>query len=180
VNAVLAPVFDQSEMLSFNHPLHLAAHEFLVREAYVQDRRDFDTWLAMMTPDVVYRVPVTATLGASPHKAGEMDHLSEDFYSLKLRIARLKTNLAWTENPPSRTRHMITNVCCYRTEKEDEVRVLSALLVFRTQGDYQGPDLISGSREDVLRHENDAMRLAQRIVTLDESVLKTQNLAIFL
>jgi 3-phenylpropionate/cinnamic acid dioxygenase small subunit len=109
-----------------------------------------------------------------------MDHLSEDFYSLKLRIARLKTNLAWTENPPSRTRHMITNVCCYRTEKEDEVRVLSALLVFRTQGDYQGPDLISGSREDVLRHENDAMRLAQRIVTLDESVLKTQNLAIFL
>jgi len=177
---VLAPVSDQSEMLSFNHPLHLAAHEFLVREAYVQDRRDFDTWLGMMTPDVVYRVPVTATLGASPHKAGEMDHLSEDFYSLKMRIARLKTNLAWTENPPSRTRHMITNVCCYRTDKEDEVRVLSALLVFRTQGDYQGPDLIAGSREDILRHENDAMRLAQRIVTLDESVLKTQNLAIFL
>lgn len=129
---MLAPIADSSTMLSFNHPLHQAAHEFLVKEAYVQDRRDFDTWLSMMASDVVYRVPVTATLGASPHKAGEMDHLSENLYSLKMRIARLKTNLAWTENPPSRTRHMVTNVCCYRTENENEVRVLSALLVFRT------------------------------------------------
>jgi 3-phenylpropionate/cinnamic acid dioxygenase small subunit len=134
----------------------------------------------MMTPDVVYRVPVTSTFGATPHKAGEMDHLSEDLYSLKMRIARLKSNLAWTESPPSRTRHMITNVCCYRTDKDNEVRTLSAFLVFRTQGDYQGPDLIAGSREDILRQEDGDMRLARRIVSLDESVLKTQNLAIFL
>ena len=177
---MLAPVADISKMLPFDHPLHFAAHEFLIKEAYVQDRRDFDTWLTMMTPDVLYRVPVTSTFGAAPHKAGEMDHLCEDLYSLKMRIARLKSNLAWTESPPSRTRHMITNVCCYRTEKENEVRALSAFLVFRTQGDYQGPDLIAGSREDILRRDNGEMRLARRIATLDESVLKTQNLAIFL
>jgi len=177
---MLAPTADSTTMLSFSHPLHQAAHEFLVKEAYVQDRRDFDTWLSMMASDVVYRVPVTATLGASPHKAGEMDHLSENLYSLKMRIARLKTNLAWTENPPSRTRHMVTNVCCYRTDKDNEVRVLSALLVFRTQGDTHGPDFIVGSREDILRRENDELRLAQRTVTLDQSVLRTQNLAIFL
>jgi len=67
---MLAPAADGLKMLSFNDPLHQAAHEFLVKEAYVQDRRDFDTWLSMMTSDVLYRVPVTATLGASPHKAG--------------------------------------------------------------------------------------------------------------
>jgi phthalate 3,4-dioxygenase subunit beta len=177
---MLAPAVNFSEMLPFDHPLHLAAHEFLVKEAYVQDRRDFDAWLAMMTADVVYRVPVTSTLGASPHKAGEMDHLREDLYSLKMRIARLHSNLAWTESPPSRTRHLITNVCCYPTENENQVRALSAFLVFRTQGDYQGPDLICGTREDILRREDGAMRLASRTVTLDESVLKTQNLAIFL
>jgi len=167
-------------MLPFNHPLHLAAHEFIVREAYVLDRRDFDLWLTLLAPDLVYRVPVTSTFGASPHKAGEMDHLSEDFYSIKLRIARLKSNLAWTESPPSRTRHLVTNVCCYPGEKENETRVFSSFLVFRTQGDYMGPDLIAGSREDILRRENDETRLARRVVSLDESVLKTQNLAIFL
>jgi phthalate 3,4-dioxygenase subunit beta len=177
---MLAPVLDNTGMLPFDHPLHLAAHQFLVKEAYIQDRRDFDTWLSLMTEDIVYRVPVTTTFGATPHKADEMDHLREDLFSLKMRIARLKTNLAWTESPPSRTRHMVTNVCCYRTEKESEVRVLSAILVFRTQGDYQGPDLIAGAREDILRRVNEELKLAQRVVRLDESVLKTQNLAIFL
>lgn len=178
--AMLAPAAGTSKMLPFNHPLHLAANEFLVREAYVQDGRDFDLWLTMMTPDIVYRVPVTSTFGAAPHKIGEMDHLSEDLYSLKMRIARLKSNLAWTESPPSRTRHMITNVCCYETDRNNEILALSAFLIFRTQGDYQGPDLIAGAREDILRQENDGMRLARRVVSLDEAVLKTQNLAIFL
>jgi phthalate 3,4-dioxygenase subunit beta len=168
------------KMLPFSHPMHLAAHQFLVEEVYVQDRRDFDKWLSMLTTDIVYRVPVTSTLGAKPHKEGEMDHLTEDIYSLRLRIARLKTNLAWTESPPSRTRHFITNVCSYATEKFDEIRVFSAFLVFRTQGDYQGPDLIAGMRDDILRQSGEIMLLARRIVSLDESVLKTQNLAIFL
>ena len=167
-------------MLPFSHPMHLAAHQFIVEEAWVLDRRDFDTWLTMMTQDLTYRVPVTATLGAHAHKKEEMDHLCEDLFSLKMRIARLKSNLAWTESPPSRTRHFITNVCSYATECPDEVRVLSALLVFRTQGDYMGPDLIAGARDDVLRREGEPLRLARRVVSLDESVLKMQNLAIFL
>jgi 3-phenylpropionate/cinnamic acid dioxygenase small subunit len=166
--------------LPFDHPMHLAAHRFMVEEAYAQDRRDFDAWLEMLAPDVSYRVPVTSTFGANPHKQGEMDHLSEDLYSLRMRVARLKTNLAWTESPPSRTRHLITNVCCYRTEKSDEIRVLSAFLVFRTQGDYQGPDLLAGMRDDILRQCGEDLRLVRRVVSLDESVLKTQNLAIFL
>jgi len=175
-----AAVASKGKMLPFDHPVHFAAHQFLVEEVYVQDRRDFDAWLSMLAPDVVYRVPVTSTFGAKPHKEGEMDHLTEDLYSLKMRIARLKTNMAWTESPPSRTRHFITNVCCYETERANEIRVLSAFLVFRTQGDYQGPDLIAGMRDDILRRSGDEMRLARRIVSLDESVLKTQNLAIFL
>jgi phthalate 3,4-dioxygenase subunit beta len=173
-------VTNTGTMLPFGHPVHLAAHQFLVEELYVLDRRDFDAWLSMMTPDVTYRVPVTSTLGARPHKEGEMDHLCEDLYSLKMRIARLKSNLAWTESPPSRTRHFITNVCSFATERADETRVLSSLLVFRTQGDYAGPDLIAGARDDTLRREGETMRLARRVVSLDEAVLKTQNLAIFL
>ena len=167
-------------VLPFDHPLHLASHQFLVEEAYALDRRDFDAWLAMMAPDIVYRVPVTSTLGAAAHKEGEMDHFSEDLYSLRMRVARLQTNFAWSENPASRTRHFITNVCSYATPNAEEARVLSSFLVFRTQGDFQGPDLIAGMREDVLRRTPAGTRLARRVVSLDESVLRTKNLSIFL
>jgi len=166
-------------ILPFDHPMHLAAHRFLVREAHAQDRHDFETWLTMMAPDVVYQAPVTATTGAGSHKAGEMDHFAEDLYSLRMRVARLKSNLAWSENPPSRTRHFIANVCTCATAKPDEVRVWSAILVFRTQGDGS-PDVISGMRDDVLRQVGDELFLVRRMVSLDEAVLRTKNLAIFL
>ena len=167
-------------MLDFDHPAHQRAHKFLVEEAYVLDRRDFDTWLKMMTDDITYRVPVTSTFGSNPHKSGEMDHMLEDRYSLGKRIERLKSKYAWTESPPSRTRHLVSNVACFSTDDDAETRVMSALLVYRTQGADQGPDLICGMREDILRNHAGQLQLAARTVTLDQSVLQTQNLAIFL
>lgn len=167
-------------MLPFDDPRHLEAHRFLVLEAHLQDSRAFDAWLEILAPDLVYRVPVTTTLGAKPHKEDEMDHMTEDFYSLKVRIDRLKTNMAWTENPASRTQRLITNVACFATENPDETDVLCSFLLFRTQGDYQGPDFLAGRREERLRRTEAGLRLTRRTVVLQESVLKTQNLAIFL
>lgn len=167
-------------MLPFDDLRHLEAHRFLVLEAHLQDSRDFDAWLELLAPDVVYHVPVTSTFGAKPHKEGEMSHMSEDFYSLKVRIDRLKTNMAWTENPASRTQRLVTNIACFETENPSEIDVLSSFLLFRTQGDYQGPDFLAGRREERLRRTEHGLRLARRTVVLQESVLKTQNLAIFL
>ena len=39
-----------------------------------------------------------------------MAHFDEDKYSLRRRVARFPTEHAWTEDPPSRLRHHITNV----------------------------------------------------------------------
>jgi phthalate 3,4-dioxygenase beta subunit len=169
--------------LSFGDPAHLAAHRFLVEEAHVLDQRDFEAWLAMLAPDVRYRVPVTSTAarGAPSGKPGGMDHYDEDLYSLKTRVDRFRTNFAWAEDPPSRTRHFVSNVCTFAGESANEVQVRSYLLLFRSRGDLRAPDFVSGMRDDVLRREgDDRLLLKRREVTLDESVLRTQNLAIFL
>ena len=171
------------ELLPFDHPLHLAAHRFLVEEAYAQDERDFETWLDMLAPTIRYQVPVTTTAarGGRSHKTGEMDHYDEDMFSLRMRVDRLHTNFAWAEDPPSRTRRLLANVCVYADSTESELQVRSYFQLFRSRGDLRSPDLLSGMREDVLlRDAAGTLRLQQRTVTLDESVLRTQNLALFL
>lgn len=169
--------------LSFDDPMHLAAHRFLVEEAQALDERDFDAWLGMLAPDVVYQVPVTSTeaRGKRSGKPGAMDHYHDDFYSLKARIERFRTNFAWAEDPPSRTRRLLSNVCAYAGDVPDEIQVRSSFLLFRSRGDLRGPDFVCGARTDLLRRVDDrTLLLRARKVMLDESVLRTQNLAMFL
>jgi 3-phenylpropionate/cinnamic acid dioxygenase small subunit len=63
---------------------------------------------------------------------------------------------------------------------DDELVARSYLLLFRSRGDVRDADLLSGARRDVLRRTDQGLRLVERVVALDESVLPTQNLAVFL
>ncbi len=69
-----------------------------------------------------------------------------------------------------RTRHFVTNVRTFR-HRTGELRVESALLLFRSQGDAREPDLISVGRTDLLRETGDGLRLARHEIIVDESVL---------
>ena len=95
-------------------------------------------------------------------------------------MERFETEHAWAEDPPSRTRHFVTNVRCWECEGAGELAVESNLLLFRSRGDVQDHDLLCGRRNDTLRRTPEGLRLARREVVLDESVLRTQNLAVFL
>jgi phthalate 3,4-dioxygenase subunit beta len=54
------------------------------------------------------------------------------------------------------------------------------VLLFRSRGDREA-DLVSAGRVDILRPgEHGGYRLARREIRVDESVLRTQNLAFFL
>jgi len=41
---------------------------------------------------------------------GDLAILEEDKRYLEMRVARLDTGMAWAEDPPSRTRHLIGNL----------------------------------------------------------------------
>jgi len=167
--------------LPYGDPAHLAAHQFLVEEAALLDAADYEGWLGLLTQDIRYLMPVRVTTarGAGFDSLADMAHFDEDIYALRKRVQRLATDHAWTEDPPSRTRHLLTNVLTYGNGG-CEWRVESALLLFRSRGDTREADLLSAGRSDLLRETGDGLRLARREITVDESVLRTQNLAVFL
>ena len=170
--------------LPFDDLRHLQAHQFLVDEAYLLDAQRYDAWLATLTDDVRYVMPVrvTTAISAGYDSAPEMAHFDENKYSLNRRVARFVTEHAWTEDPPSRLRHYLTNVRTFATDKPDELVVDSAVLLYRSRGDVRDPAIISAGREDLLRRTPDGTgwQLARRTILVDDSVLRTQNLAIFL
>src|ERR1700754_2422249 len=175
--------------LPFNDNRHLQAHQFLVDEAYLLDAQDYETWLDTLTDDIRYLMPVrvTTALGAGFDTSPGMAHFDEDKYSLSRRVSRFATEHAWTEDPPSRLRHYITNVRTFAGATPDELVVESAVLLFRSRGDVRESALVSAGREDVLRRDPTGAAesaghwmLARRTITVDESVLRMQNLAIFL
>ncbi len=167
--------------LPYGDPAHLAAHQFLVEEAALLDAGDYPGWLNLLCEDIRYVMPVRVTTarGAGFDSLADMGHFDEDIYALRKRVQRLATDHAWTEDPPSRTRHFVTNVRTFQGQP-DELGVESALLLFRSRGDTREADLISAGRTDRLRATPDGLRLARREITVDESVLRTQNLAVFL
>lgn len=170
------------ESLGFDDPRHLEASRWLVEEAYLLDRQDYHAWLDLMTEDVHYYMPVkvTTALGAGYDTAPGMAHFDENRYSLSRRVARFATEHAWTEDPPSRIRHHVSTIRTFATENDDEVVVESAVLLFRSRGDVREPSILSAGREDLLRRTSTGWALARRHIDVDESVLRTQNLAIFL
>jgi 3-phenylpropionate/cinnamic acid dioxygenase small subunit len=167
--------------LPYGDARHQEAHQFLVEEAALLDAADYQGWLDLLTADIRYLMPVRVTTarGAGFDSLADMGHFDEDLYALTKRVQRLATDHAWTEDPPSRTRHFVANVLTF-TAGETELRVESALLLFRSRGDTREAELLSAGRTDLLRRTEAGYRLARREIRVDEAVLRTQNLAIFL
>ncbi|GBC78621.1 Biphenyl 2,3-dioxygenase subunit beta [bacterium HR08] len=153
---------------------------FLLREAELLDEGRYQEWLALLTEDVRYIVPVQVTGEVETEQEVSMNHLDEDRASLELRIRRLETPYAWAERPRSRTRHFLSNIRVYPGERADEVLVRSNLLLVRSRGDDSQAEWISGERQDLLRRVNGEWRLARRVVVLDHSVVPVRSLSMLL
>src|SRR5882762_10900573 len=145
--------------------LWLELMPFYIREAWLLDERKFREWLDLFTDDVLYFMPRRKNVPArEAHREltplGDLAILEEDKRYLEMRVARLDSGMAWAEDPPSRTRHLIGNL---ETAPQDngEVQARTAFLVYRShlETDHQ---LLSGSREDVLRQVAGGWKVAKR------------------
>ena len=168
--------------LPFTSESHATIHRWLTEEAYLLDQQRYEEWLETLTDDIHYVMPVrvTTALGTPFSTSPGMAHWDENKYSLSRRVARFLTEHAWTEDPPSRLRHYVTNVRVFETDVPGELIADSAVMLFRSRGDVNEPAIISAHREDVFREADGEYRLARRVIFVDESVLRTQNLAIYL
>jgi len=154
----------------------------LNHEAWLLDNHRYSEWLALLADDIAYTMPVTTTLarGSLPGRAGSLAHFDEDHYSLAKRVERLLSDHAWTEDPPSRTRRFVTNLTVAPDEHPKQWQARSYLLLFRSRGDRLA-EWLSAERQDLWRkEEGESWVLGKRTITVDEAVLRTQNLAVFL
>jgi 3-phenylpropionate/cinnamic acid dioxygenase small subunit len=169
--------------------------QFLYREARLLDERRFDEWLALLTDDIRYwmaarnnryprRSKAISILDPARYVEDDMTRddelaiLDETKQSLVGRVRRLDTGMAWAEDPPSRTRHLITNIELAPGQTASEVQVYSNFIVYRSRGETE-QDFYVGARRDVLRRADGEWKIAERKVTLDQNVLLAKNVSIF-
>lgn len=81
-----------------------ALARFVVREARLLDEKRFDEWLALFAPDGHYWVPLAH--GQTDPKL-HASLMYEDHLLLTLRIERLKSARAFSQQPPSRCHHVL-------------------------------------------------------------------------
>jgi 3-phenylpropionate/cinnamic acid dioxygenase small subunit len=178
-----------------DHDLIREVEHFLYREARLLDERRFHEWLQLLTDDIHYwmgsrtnRYPKSSKAIAilDPARYDEDDRtkedelaiLDEDKSTLKARVARLDTGMAWAEDPPSRTRHLITNIEVEFGEVGAELKVHSNFIVYRSRAETE-QDFYVGARSDVLRRVEGAWKIASRKIIIDQNVLLAKNVSIF-
>lgn len=154
--------------------------QFLYLEAELLDERRFDEWFELLADDLSYLMPVQTNVypgdvkSRSPESAGYGgDFFAEHKDGMDLRVKKALSGRDHIERPASKLRHLVTNVRIFPGDSADqEIPVRSSFLIHRMRhGEFQ--DLYVGRRDDVLRRcENDyGWQIAQRTVTLDQSVL---------
>lgn len=160
--------------------------QFLYFEASLLDQQRFEDWLELFAEDLRYWAPVRFNRlyreqSGEMAAEGESSYFNESLEQLALRVARLRTRMAWAEDPPSRTRHVVTNVRCAATDVADELAVESNFIVYRSRLE-RDTDYWVGARYDVIRRtpeRSSGFSIARRKVVLDASVLLSKNISVF-
>ena len=163
--------------------------EFLAVEADLLDAREFDTWLALFTEDCRYWMPMARNVPADglasefTAEQAETNWIDEGFETLSQRVKQLETGIHWAEQPPSRTTHMISNLRLRDVRpncaKPEEVGTRCRFLVYRNRQEDEH-DTYIGKRNDTLRRVDSGWKIARREIFLDQNVLLSKNISVFL
>ncbi|WP_083954770.1 MULTISPECIES: aromatic-ring-hydroxylating dioxygenase subunit beta [unclassified Rhodococcus (in: high G+C Gram-positive bacteria)] len=156
--------------------------QFYYSEAALLDAHRYDEWVELFTEDARYFMPIRRTrnrreMGKEFTKPGESAFFDDSKEVLRGRVAKLNSGTSWAEDPPSRTRHIVTNIRIGETEG-DETRVYSNFLLYRTRLKSEEDQWI-GSRVDTLRRVDGALLISGRSIYLEQTLLLSRNLSNF-
>ena len=151
-------------------------------EARLLDDERYDEWYMLLADDLFYWMPLRENRfrrDPRPDIAPEnMALFDESKADMAVRLARLASNLVWTEDPPTRHVYLVSNVEAFETGVEREYEVHSAFVQHRNRAEHDSAELV-GRRRDLLRLENGRWQIARRLILLPQSVLLTKNLSAF-
>jgi 3-phenylpropionate/cinnamic acid dioxygenase small subunit len=147
---------------------------FLCREAELLDTWRIEEWLQLFTEDCCYWVPA----GADDYDpVREISLICDDYATLQDRVLRLLHPAAYTQNPRSRTRRLISNLRIGQ-RSEQELSVLSNFMVLEARLDRER--VVGGEYEHTLRRESGRWRIALKKVTLVNNSVPLSNLTFLL
>jgi 3-phenylpropionate/cinnamic acid dioxygenase small subunit len=162
--------------------------EFLYTEAELLDERRYDEWLALLSDDIRYWMPMRRnvkyddTTREFTREREDISWFDEGKDTLGRRVRQIQTGIHWAEEPRSRITHMVSNVQLLEVvpdaEVPREVSVKSRFLIYRNRVETE-TDLLIGKREDTLRRDGCGWLIARRKIILDQNVLLTKNLTFF-
>ncbi len=161
---------------------HALRHEFealFIEEAWLLDNDGFEKWLELFDGGTRYWAPVRANVSRGEEDFDEphlLAHFDESKETLELRVKRLRTGNAHAEEPPSRTRHFVSNVRILETEGDDRVRVGSNFIVFRSRPGRE-EYLFVGTRIDWWQRQNGSWKNLERMIVFDHDVI--ENITLF-
>ena len=184
--AITGPLFGQRA----DRETHFEVEQFYYDEAELLDDGRFTDWLELLADDLDYWMP-TRTNRLRRQQAlaiaarGEAAFYDETKESLAWRIRRFDSGMAWAEDPPSRTRHLVTNVVVRHIDPSrhpdfspDDLEVRSAFLVYRNRSERE-ENVFAGRRIDILRRAEGGLQVARRVILLDQNVLQAKNISTF-
>tara|TARA_B100000676_G_scaffold260700_1_gene270562 strand:+ start:213 stop:803 length:591 start_codon:yes stop_codon:yes gene_type:complete len=165
------------------------AEDFLYEEAELLDARDYDAWLATLSDDLTYVMPMKRNVKAGEHAAREstregadINWFEEDKWTLTKRAEQIMTGVHWAEEPLSRVCHMVSNIQLTAirpsADAASELAVRSRFLVYQNRVEHEAYFFV-GKRSDTLRLEAGVWRLLRRHIELDQNVLLAKNLTVF-
>jgi 3-phenylpropionate/cinnamic acid dioxygenase small subunit len=162
--------------------------ELLYREADLLDERRYQEWLALLSDDIRYWMPMrrNVKIGEGEREFTRADHdinwFDEGKETLVRRVKQIDTGIHWAEEPVSRISHMVTNVQLLEINpsltKPAEVLVKCRFLIYRNRVETE-TDFLVGKREDRLRRVGKSWQITRRKIVLDQNVLMSKNLTFF-
>jgi biphenyl 2,3-dioxygenase beta subunit len=160
--------------------LHYGVEQFLYAEAALLDARRYRDWLALVADDIHYWMPIRRTVMSADldqewSKPGEIAYFDDDKAVLEMRVRKLEAGSAWSEDPPSRSRHFVSNIRILDVAG-DEITVEAAFHLYRSRLNSEESNWF-GRREDVLRRSGDGFLLARRHLFLDQTVILSTNMS---
>jgi benzoate/toluate 1,2-dioxygenase beta subunit len=90
--------------------------QLLYRQSEFLDTRDWDGWLDLFTSTGIYWIPAHPD---DPSPDGLPCICCEDRYLMRMRVKRLRNPKAWSQLPPHRTSHIVSNVSIVNYDAEN-------------------------------------------------------------
>ncbi len=137
-----------------------AVEAFILREARLLDRGEFEVWLELYAPQGIYWMP------SQPHQSdpvGVPSIMYEDHAILSMRVQRLLEARALVLTPMPRTTHLVSNIEVGDAEGDD-ISAQAAFICVEHQGERQR--MCSGRHAYQLARANGSFRIRMKRVDL--------------